>query len=457
MALIPAPPIRAIAEATPASRDRVIDGLRAFSLSVVVFGHCFMALVLWRHGVPKLGNSLALHKPMQLLTWLLQIMPLFFFAGGASNAITWRAKMDAGYGTWLWGRAARLLRPLWVYLLVMAPTAMIVAHFADTKVSAPLLLLTTQLLWFLGAYLIVTALSPSLWTAHQRHPRGTLSALVMIAVLVDVGRFGLGGPSALGLINFVVVWAFAAQLGVWYVERPIAPRLALLLALGALTVNAAVVRLAHYPLSMVGMPGEKISNMAPPTVPLLIHSFVVCILAMALADPLRRFFARDAAWRYAVLINTVAMTLYLWHLPMLILLVVLERATGLGGHATMSHGVIAAGSHYWFWWPLHFLVFIAMVSLIVRFAWIFENTDLPIWDSPSKWSAVGATWSATLIGVGVAVCGAALLIFSATGLGGFPTRVVSYAGLSLSSGLALGLLILGSSLVRIAGAPRSTR
>ena len=451
---IPSPPITAIAGATPPTRDRVIDGLRAVSLSVVVFGHCFMALVLWRQGVPSLGNSLTLHRPMQLFTWVVQVMPLFFFAGGASNAITWRAKRNSGYSTWLWGRAARLLRPLWVYLIVMAPVALIVAHFGPTDVTAPLLLLTTQLLWFLGAYLIVTALGPVFWTLHQRRPFFTIASLAAIAVLVDIARFGLGGPTALGLINFVVVWCFAAQLGVWYVERRPQPRSAALVAFAGLLVNARVVKLAHYPLSMVGMPGEKVSNMAPPTVPLMVHSVVVCMLAMCLITPLQKFFARDRAWRYAVLINTVAMTLYLWHLPMLILLVVIERATGLGGHVTVSHGVITAGTHYWFWWPLHFSVFIVMVSLVVRIFWVLENTPLPLWDAASRFPRLTPRLSGFAIGVGVTLCGISLLMFSATGLGGFPTRVIHYAGLPLSSGLALLVLIVGATAIRLAGAPR---
>lgn len=457
MALIPALPVRQLAASTPPSRDRVIDGVRAFSLSVVVFGHCFMALVLWRDGVPSLGNSLALHRPMQFLTWILQIMPLFFFAGGASNAITWRSKQADGYGPWLWSRGARLLRPLWVYLAVMAPTAMIVAHVAANRVAAPLLLLTTQLLWFLGAYLIVTALGPILWRAHQRAPLVTLLSLAGSAVLVDVARFAWNGPSALGLINFVVVWSFAAQLGVWYVERPLAPRRAVFVALSALAVNGLVVSLCSYPISMVGMPGDKFSNMAPPTVPLLIHSLVVCMLATALREPLRRFFSKSGPWRYAVLINAVAMTLYLWHLPMLILLVVLEHATGLGGHAVVSHGVIAAGSHYWYWWPIHFVTFIALVSTVVRTLWWLENTPLPLWDARSRLPEIPSAIAAVVNGIGVMVTGAALLIFSATGLGGFPSRVIHYAGLPLSSGLALLLLVVGATAIRVASAPRRQR
>ena len=432
----------------------MIDGLRALSLSVVVLGHCFMALVLWNNGVPTLGNSLALHKPMQLLTWALQIMPLFFFAGGASNAITWRAKRSSGYATWLWGRAARLLRPLWVYFAIMAPTALVVAHFGPINVTAPLLLLTTQLLWFLGAYLIVTALGPIFFNLHQNRPYSTMIMLVVIAVIVDIARFGLHGPSALGLINFVVVWCFAAQLGIWYVERPPKSWIAGLMAMGGLVTNLLIVKLAHYPLSMVGMPGEQVSNMAPPTVPLMVHSLVICMIAMSCVVPLRKFFARDRAWRYAVLINTVAMTLYLWHLPMLILLVVLERLTGFGGHVKLSHGVIAAGANYWYWWPVHLLAFIAMVLLIVRVLWVLENTPLPLWDATSRMPQLTTRWSGIAIGLGVTLCGASLLMFSATGLGGFPTRVIHYAGLPLSSGLALAVLVVGAAAIRIAGAPR---
>jgi len=454
MARIPALPVRQLAEATPPSRDRVIDGLRAASLSIVVFGHCFMALVLWRQGVPKLGNSLALHKSLQYLTWLLQIMPLFFFAGGASNAITWRAKRADGYGSWLWGRGARLLRPLWVYLAVMAPLALIVAHVAPTRVAAPLLLLTTQLLWFLGAYLIVTALGPVLWRAHQRWPFITLGLLAATTVIVDLGRFAWHGPSALGLINFVVVWSFAAQLGVWYVERPLAPRRAGFIAIVAFAINIAVVHLCSYPISMVGMPGDKFSNMAPPTVPLLVHSLVICMVATALRGPLTRFFSRSGPWRFAVLINAVAMTLYLWHLPMLIALVVLEHASGIGAHAVLSHGVIAAGPHYWYWWPVHFLIFLMLVTGVVRCLWWLENTPLPLWDAPSRLPALPRRLVGVINGVGVAITGAALLVFSATGLGGFPTRVIRYAGLPLSSGLALFLLVLGATAIRLASAPR---
>jgi len=50
-------------------------------------------VIAWPDGVPVLGNLLAAYPWTQALTWLLQIMPLFFWAGVASAALA------AGTGT----------------------------------------------------------------------------------------------------------------------------------------------------------------------------------------------------------------------------------------------------------------------------------------------------------------------------------------------------------------------
>ena len=39
-----------LAKATPDSRDRYMDFLRAASILAVVFGHWFIGLIYWRHG-----------------------------------------------------------------------------------------------------------------------------------------------------------------------------------------------------------------------------------------------------------------------------------------------------------------------------------------------------------------------------------------------------------------------
>lgn len=452
MKLLPAPPFRQFADSTGAERDRVVDFLRAFSLVVVVIGHVTMAVVGWENGVPVLGNLFSGNKAAQSSTWLLQVMPLFFFAGGAANTISWGAHRDRGYAQWLWSRASRLLRPLWVYLAVMASIAFVVARFTPAKVSAPLLLLTTQLLWFLGAYLAVCALGPLLHRLDERRPLATLVGLMATCVTVDVARFALDAPEALGLVNFVAVWAVAAQLGVWYVNGRIRGLGAAGCAAVALGANVVVVGFGPYPLSMVGMPGEAISNMAPPSAALMLHAVWLCCAAVAAAPLVRAIASRVRVWRAVVLVNMVAMTLYLWHLPVLIALTVLEHAVGLS--APTVAGSTAPASGYLLWWMVHAGVFAFGVAAVVRIMWLAENARLPLWDARSRLVPLPGVAQLLCAGVGVVLCGAALLALAATGLAGFPSRVVEYAGLPLSSGMAVVVLVCGAGLVRAAGAQR---
>lgn len=79
--------VRELAGATPATRDRYVDLLRVASLGAVVLGHWLMAAVT-PDGV---GNLLAVVPALQPLTWLLQVMPVFFFVGGFSHALSYRS------------------------------------------------------------------------------------------------------------------------------------------------------------------------------------------------------------------------------------------------------------------------------------------------------------------------------------------------------------------------------
>lgn len=77
----------ALAAATPAHRDRYVDLLRVASLGTVIAGHWLMAAV----SSDGIGNLLALVPALQVLTWALQIMPVFFFVGGFSHALSYRS------------------------------------------------------------------------------------------------------------------------------------------------------------------------------------------------------------------------------------------------------------------------------------------------------------------------------------------------------------------------------
>ncbi|OSC54651.1 acyltransferase, partial [Streptomyces sp. BF-3] len=63
-----------------------------------------------------------------------------------------------------------------------------------------------------------------------------------------------------------------------------------------------------------GMPGEKVSNMAPPTLALLAHGLWLVGAVELLRAPAARLLERPRVWRTVVAANGVAMTAFLWHL-----------------------------------------------------------------------------------------------------------------------------------------------
>ena len=193
---------------TPPGRDRVVDLVRGTSLMVVVFGHSFMAAVRFTDAGLAPSNTLVETPVLQLLTWVLQIMPLFFAAGAWANALSYRHATS--YPVWLSGRVRRLLRPVLLYVAfwVLATPFILIA---DHNVSLPLLGITTQLLWFLGAYLLVTAMTPLL-VRFSATPAKAILVWLALAAGLDVVGLSVG-PDWIRLLNFAVVWALAGQTG----------------------------------------------------------------------------------------------------------------------------------------------------------------------------------------------------------------------------------------------------
>jgi fucose 4-O-acetylase-like acetyltransferase len=459
MRLPPPPPVARAVAATPADRDRVLDLLRAGALSVVVLGHSSMGVIGWDAEGPAINTALDFYPWAAWATWLLQVMPLFFVAGGAANARSWRAS-DLPYAGWLWRRVARLMRPVWVYLLVMAPLSGLVSAVAPTGWSEPLLGLATQLLWFVGVYVVVCALTPLAVRAHRVHPLLGPVALLAAVVVVDWLRIGVG-VAPIGLLTFVLTWAFAAQLGLLLDDGLLARGRGLGLALGAMAANLALIALGPYPISMVGgSPGERFSNMAPPSLALTLHALALAGLAGAAHPALARLARRPRVWWAATAVNLTAMTLYLWHLPVLITLVATTHLLGLDRPVTWTEDGPAPGPGYW-WWTLALLaVDLACVVAVVRVLWVVEVGRLPWWDVPARGPRSGGPAErgpTALAATGAGLIGVGTLMLSATGLSGFPTRVSTFAGVPLSAAAAIALMVLGGALVRAVGGTRARR
>ncbi|MGW0450386.1 acyltransferase family protein, partial [Streptosporangium sandarakinum] len=89
------------ASGAESGRDLFIDVLRLLGMALVVLQHWSMPVLSFADGRIAAGNALSAGN-MWLVTWVSQVMPLIFFAGGAAGAISF-------------GRAARrgLPAPAW--------------------------------------------------------------------------------------------------------------------------------------------------------------------------------------------------------------------------------------------------------------------------------------------------------------------------------------------------------
>ncbi|MCJ7826755.1 MAG: acyltransferase family protein, partial [Demequinaceae bacterium] len=110
--------VASLAATTPSTRDRYVDFLRVASLGGVVRGHFLMSVVEDRpeavtEGAFDFTNILALEPWTRPLTWILQVMPIFFVVGGFAHAVSWRSlgRRGGGYADFARARIGRLVTP----------------------------------------------------------------------------------------------------------------------------------------------------------------------------------------------------------------------------------------------------------------------------------------------------------------------------------------------------------
>lgn len=311
-------PFLDLAERTPASRDRYVDFLRALSISVVVLGHWLIASVYLEDGAVRGENALHVIPGIWTATWILQVMPLFFFVGGFANLVTLDslARKGGDYAGFVSSRVDRLLRPTAIYLAVWIPIAVMVdvfSGFSDRELELAFELLTRPL-WFLGVYLIMIGLAPAMLKLHRRYGLKAAAGLALGAVVVDLAQFGLDVPFA-GNLNYFFVWLFAHQLGFFYAEGSLVklgPRYFAAMAAGGLALLVLATKYGPYSASMVGLVNER-SNTNPPTICILLLTIWQVGLAMLLREPFLRRLARNRTWAKVIALNVMIMTMFLWH------------------------------------------------------------------------------------------------------------------------------------------------
>jgi peptidoglycan/LPS O-acetylase OafA/YrhL len=358
------PTVDDLVEATPATRERVVDFTRVLSIAVVVLWHWVFSITQWDKGRLVMPNLISHVRGLWLATWVLQIMPAFFIVGGYANLASWdRIVRQRGGAREFWQqRLRRLLRPA---LAMMAIWAVVdLALVAVGGLNDNVLrwgIVTFVPLWFLGAYSVVVLAVPI--TARLHHRYGVVVPIVMVMGMAVAGN---------GYVTTALVWLFAHQLGYFWRDGRITHRgtrrarvVASRLLIAGVSSLVLLTTLGGYPDSMVATTGGGGSNMFPTS---------ICIAALAvlqlglllLARPyLDRWLKRRRVWRLVVAANGISMTLFCWHMTALI--IVIGIFSFLGGQLLHSPSAL--------WWVERPFWLLAPGIVLAGLVWAFSRIE----------------------------------------------------------------------------------
>jgi hypothetical protein len=343
--------VSAVSALDLSKRDLTLDLARVFCVLVVVVVHLLMVGV----GTSSDG-SLVVSRPLEqqpwfdAATWIGQIMPQFFVVGGFASLTAWRSLVRRG-GTapdYVRTRVLRLAQPtLPLFLFYLA-----VLGGATLLGVDPVLLDTVALgagapLWFIAAYTLCQALVPVTARWHARAPLVTVSLLLGGVVATDAARYATG-ITQLGYANLFFVWILVHQIGYFLADGWFARRRWWQLVLLAAACYAALV-----PITLLGpYDTDMLTNLNPPTLPLVLLGVAQTCLLRLLRPALAALMSTHAARAVVFLVGTRLMTIYLWHLPLIIV---------VAGIALLIPGASPEpGSTAW-WWsrPLVYLIVLA--------------------------------------------------------------------------------------------------
>ncbi|MEM7340165.1 MAG: acyltransferase [Actinomycetota bacterium] len=327
------PTLAAMAAQTKADRNRAIDVYRVVAMLAVAFGHWVAMVAIMDNGRLVGGNALEFVPSMAWVTWLLQVMPLFFVVGGYSSAMSLDsaarpAGADDSYRLglqppradyrpqdWIAARLRRMLPPAvalagtWLVLISLG------AAFGQLDLVAAGAFAAAVPLWFLANYTIDTALAPFVLPRLRRRPR--MVAATIVGAFLAFEAFRIAGIGHLAAANWVIGWLSFQVLGMAWRDGllPTGRRLLVLAGLCWAGAIAIVTSGGPWSVSMVGFDGIAHAPTNPPNLALLVFGAAYSLTAIAAAPAVSRFVAaRPTVWTGVIAANTVAMSIYLWHM-----------------------------------------------------------------------------------------------------------------------------------------------
>ncbi|MGP4030922.1 acyltransferase family protein [Pseudarthrobacter sp. 1C304] len=414
-------------QATSPDRDLVIDLVRFLCLAIVVVAHTMMVSpVLHPDGTVTSDNTLGNQRWFEPVVWVLQVMPLFFVAGGMTGLQSWRRLSARGGSTFdfMQARMLRLIRPAAVLLAVMFAGLWAAQLFGvDPEVVQLLVSGAGMPLWFLAAYLAAQLNLPLLARLHARAPWLTVLGLISLVVTVDCLR---GMMPTLAYLNMVFVWCAVQQLGFFLVDDgPLPGRPALAgIILASNLVLGLLVWLRLYS-------GNMLVNLNPPNLTLVLLGISQAAALQLFRPGLGRVAAAPRVQRFIGLAGRRSMTVYLWHLPLL---------AAMSGLLLLTDFPQPAGGTAVWWWGRP-LVLLAVIGLLLPVLAMFGRLE----ERPTAPVTAGSRPAA-------AVVTAAVVVF-------IPVAEAALGGLTLgllgggAACFALAVLLLGRIPARLLSDP----
>ncbi|WP_458107832.1 acyltransferase [Arthrobacter sp. R3-55] len=345
-----------------AQRDPAIDLVRFTCLLLVVAAHCMMVNpVLQKDGTVASQNVLMDQSWFTPVAWAFMIVPLFFVLGGVTGLQSWR-RLKARGGTgfdFAQLRLLRLVRPamallaimwggLWVALLLGVHPQVIQLMTAGAAMP----------LWFLAAYLTAQISIPVLARMHDRAPLPAFAALMVLVITVDSLR---GALPVLAFANMLFVWCAVQQLGFLMADGFFEQRSRAWL-LGAVVSSNLLLGLVT---GVAVYPGNMVVNINPPNLCMLLLGISQAATLHLLCNGIT--WLAEVRWVRSVIevAGRRSMTVYLWHLPLLV---------GMSGLLLLTNvPKPLAGTGEWWWARIP--VFLAVVAVLVPVVWLFGRLE----------------------------------------------------------------------------------
>jgi hypothetical protein len=204
--------------------------------------------------------------------------------------------------------------------------------------------------------MVVVTISPLTIRLHRRFGWGVPIFFALGAITADVIGFGFH-LHFVRYANIIFVLLFPHQLGHLYADGSLlrlSQRARWTMVVGGLGTLVLLTNpwffewigggsrfkwfpgIGYYPRSLLGTDVEQISNAYPPTLCYLAVGIWQIGAVLLLRERAKRWLQTARAWKATIFVNTIVMTLFLWHMTAFLIAVLILWPLGLGrGHSDL--------------------------------------------------------------------------------------------------------------------------